>query len=133
MNERLSYIDFLKGIAIIFVLLLHTLSDGVRSAIIAQVHIGQAVPIFLTVTIFLSFLTMERLDDRISKWFEWIRIWRMFKRIILPFAIVLLIQCLILVYRTDFQPITILAGGARSRLLLYLGISSNMAFGSVCL
>ena len=35
MNERLSYIDSLKGIAIIFVLLLHTLSDGVRSAIIA--------------------------------------------------------------------------------------------------
>ena len=71
---------------------------------------------------------MERLDDRISKWFEWIRVWRMFKRIILPFAIVLLIQCLILVYRADFQPITILAGGGTVQALIIFGYIFKYGF-----
>lgn len=128
MNERLSYIDSLKGLAILFVLLLHSLSDGVRIAIWAPVHIGQAVPIFLAVTFFLSFLTMDKIGGSISEWFKLKRIKKMLRRVVLPFAVVLCIQCANLMYIGGFQPIIIVAGGGMVLVLIIFGYICKYGF-----
>ena len=115
MNSRLSYIDALKGIAITAVLLLHTLSDGARKAIIAPIHIGQAVPIFIAVTFFLSFLTMDRLNGKLIEWYKPARVLKMVKRVVIPFLIVLVLQCALLLFLSDVKPRVIIAGGPPSR------------------
>lgn len=111
MIERLSYIDSIKGGAIISVLLLHSLSEGALDAIYSTVHIEQAVPVFLTVTCFLSYMAMDRIGVNIGQWYDVKRIHRMIKRVVLPFVIVLLVQCIILLFTNSFDLISIMAGG----------------------
>ena len=55
MKARLPEIVFVKGIAIISVLLLHSLPENILDISLDSLHIGQAVPIFLFITFYLSF------------------------------------------------------------------------------
>lgn len=50
-KERNFEIDYLKGIAIIFVLIMHSLENTFLQGIRQEVYLGQAVPVF-----FYSFL-----------------------------------------------------------------------------
>lgn len=54
-KERNFEIDYLKGIAIIFVLIMHSLENTFLRGIRQEVYLGQAVPIFFTVSFFLAF------------------------------------------------------------------------------
>ena len=128
MNSRLSYIDALKGIAITAVLLLHTLSDGARKAIIAPIHIGQAVPIFIAVTFFLSFLTMDRLNGKLIEWYKPARVLKMVKRVVIPFLIVLVLQCALLLFLSDVKPRVIIAGGGYGPGSYYLWVYLQVWF-----
>ena len=53
--KRLDQYDFLKGVAIVFVLLLHSLSREVLWFMHSNYSIGQAVPLFILCTFVLSF------------------------------------------------------------------------------
>jgi len=73
-SVHLDNVDFIKGIAAISVILLHTLPVKVLYGTLAVFHIWQAVPIFLFVTFYLGFRNLERrcnkrilLSDRIKK------------------------------------------------------------------
>lgn len=84
MEKRSQEIDFVKGCAIFSVLLLHSLSNGVRTLIYSEVHIGQAVPIFIAVTFYLSFINLQKHSNDIKYWFSKRRIKSLFRRIVLP-------------------------------------------------
>lgn len=131
-TSRLSYIDALKGIAIVSVLLLHTLSGGVRELIYSQIHIGQAVPVFLATTFFLSYLSLDKMDGSLRKWFYWRRISKMINRVFLPFLVVLILQSVVHLYLNDFQILTIV-GGVWAWSLLCMDLPPNMGFITFCL
>lgn len=111
MTTRLPYLDSIKGLSIIFVLLLHSLSRASLGFICASFHIGQAVPIFLTVTFYLSYLTMDRMEGNVGRWYGRKRVAKMLKRVVLPFVVVLILQCIILIYLFDIQWIKLITEG----------------------
>lgn len=82
---HIGYIDFLKGLAIVSVILLHALPKNVLVGIGAILHIWQAVPLFVFISFVLIYLKLERksLQDYYSKQ-SWIKL---FKRIIFPFIL----------------------------------------------
>ena len=51
-QNHLENIDFIKGLAAISVILLHTLPESVLYGSFAVFHIWQAVPIFLFITFY---------------------------------------------------------------------------------
>jgi peptidoglycan/LPS O-acetylase OafA/YrhL len=59
-NRHLDHIDFIKGLAAISVILLHTIPQSVLYGAFAVYHIWQAVPIFLFITFYLGFRNLEK-------------------------------------------------------------------------
>lgn len=59
-TQRLDHIDFLKGFAIISVILLHALPEGALRPTLAPFHIWQSVPIFLFVAGITTSISFER-------------------------------------------------------------------------
>lgn len=110
-ENRLSSIDALKGLAILAVLLLHSLDPAILGVIYGKIHIGQAVPIFVMITFYLSFLSMERRGEDIMSYYSLSRIKKMVQRIILPFFVVLLVQCILLLVFSRLELRTILKSG----------------------
>lgn len=96
--KRIQEIDFIKGVAIISVILLHTLSQNFLSISRCQLHIGQAVPLFLFVTFYLSFWKISSKDDGkvFSRWFTKRRFFRVVVSIIIPFIIVSVLEAVIM-------------------------------------
>ena len=88
-------INFLKGVAILFVLLLHSLSRNCLLGSYAVFHIGQAVPIFFMVTFFLAFHSLSTKEYVFRDWFSKIRLIRLFKRIMLPVLVLTCFQVLV--------------------------------------
>ena len=97
MSDRLTSINAIKGLAIIFVLLLHSLSPEYLERIYSTVHIGQAVPIFIAVTFFLSYLKLDKCMGSISSWYTKRNFIKLFHKVIFPYVLVLMLQCLILI------------------------------------
>lgn len=83
---HIEWIDGAKGVAIIFVIFLHSLPClyKIRSIF----HIGQAVPVFLFIT---AYLTSIRFNG-INMYFMRERIWKLIKNVFIPFLVVLIIQ-----------------------------------------
>lgn len=81
-TERDESYDFIKGIAILAVILHHSLTfTGLANTNEIQYTLGHAVPIFITITIYLYFKKYERnLDSNIN-------LQRLFKSLIFPFFI----------------------------------------------
>lgn len=90
--KHIPYLDFIKGFAILAVILLHCLPNEQVGAI---AHIGQAVPLFLLVTSVLSFHKLESTPMRDYYGFPSLR--KMFRRVFRPFLLMTLLQ--ILIYR----------------------------------
>lgn len=125
MEKRSQEIDFVKGCAIFSVLLLHSLSNGVRTLICSYIHIGQAVPIFIAVTFYLSFINLQKHSNYIKYWFSKRRIKSLFKRIVLPvfvMNVVVISICFVSGYKR--QIISILESGGRPGVLLFVDLSS---------
>ena len=85
-KSHIEWIDGAKGVAIISVILLYSLPC--LHEIGSIFHIGQAVPIFLFVT---AYLTSTRFNA-INKYFARERIWKLIKNVLAPFLAVLCIQ-----------------------------------------
>lgn len=84
--KHIEWIDGAKGVAILSVILLHSLPC--LSEIGWMFHIGQAVPIFIFITAYLVSMHFESIQN----YFKWDRVFRMLKKIFVPFLIVLFIQ-----------------------------------------
>lgn len=83
---HIEWIDGAKGVAIISVILLHSLPCLYEIGSIF--HIGQAVPVFLFIT---AYLTSIRFNG-INMYFTRERIWKLIKNVFIPFLVVLIIQ-----------------------------------------
>lgn len=130
MNTRLSYLDSLKGLSIVFVILLHTLHKETLQLMYGSFHIGQAVPIFLTITFYLSYLTMDKLNGNVWQWYNGKRIIKMLKRVVLPFFVVLILQSLVLLYLNGIQSIKMIlhGGGGMDLVLIMYGFISRFGY-----
>ena len=100
LNTRIPEIDFIKGIAISSVILLHTLPEIVLDKVYDSIHIGQAVPLFLFITFFLSFNRLEKSGGKsvLSIYFSYNRIKRVLKDVALPFFIVVALELLLHIF-----------------------------------
>ena len=85
-KENIEWIDGAKGVAIISVILLHSLPCLYEIGSIF--HIGQAVPVFLFIT---AYLISTRFNG-INAYFTRERIWKLIKNVLIPFLAVLCIQ-----------------------------------------
>ena len=66
MKERIAYFDFLRGLAIMMVVGIHTYTLGEDSTVVRQL-LNAAVPLFIAISgYFLSQKKMENKDDYFS-------------------------------------------------------------------
>ena len=84
-GEYLGYIDFIKGVAILSVIMLHALPRDVLISLYAPLHIWQGVPLFVFVSFFLIF---RKIDNNITYcYYTQKSFLKLYKRIILPFVL----------------------------------------------
>lgn len=86
-QNHLDNIDFIKGLAAISVILLHTLPESVLYDSFAVYHIWQAVPIFLFITFYLGFRNFENTGNVFASYYSKDRIKRVFQKLWLPLLI----------------------------------------------
>ncbi len=87
--DKIKYydvVDFVKGMTIVFVILLHILSINTLNSIYACFHIWQAVPLFVLVSFYLLHKKLNRVS--IKEYYSISNIVKTLKRIVLPFALV---------------------------------------------
>lgn len=86
-SSHLDYIDFVKGVAALSVVLLHTLPVSILKGTIAVYHIWQAVPVFIFISFYLCFRNLERKDDVFKGYYSVDRIKKLFTKIWMPLLI----------------------------------------------
>lgn len=112
LSNRLDQYDFLKGVAIVFVLLLHSLSPDILWFIHSNYSIGQAVPLFLLCTFILSFNSMSIREGNKSYWFSRNKIRVLFGKILKPFLMVQLVLLMLLLLSDNSDKVIYLIKGA---------------------
>ena len=85
-SRHLGYVDFLKGFAIVSVILLHALPKKVLVETYAVFHIWQAVPLFVFISFLLIYIKLRRIS--VSDYYGKKNWGKLFKRIIAPFLII---------------------------------------------
>lgn len=85
---HLENVDFIKGIAAISVILLHTLPRFVLNDTFAVFHIWQAVPMFLFISFYLGFRNLEIKESVFKGYYSIDRIKKIFLKIWLPLLII---------------------------------------------
>lgn len=106
-KERQYQFDFIKGIAIISVILLHA---GISHKYFSTYWIGQAVPLFIGVSCFLGCLSLFK-NDGIRTYFGKERIKRMVIRIFKPFILAQIVLVGMYSITNNFSIKGFLAGG----------------------
>ena len=86
--KRIDGLDFLKGFAILWVVIEHALPKDVASKFFLFFPL-KAVPIFFSITLYLMFMKFSGNQKYFRDWYRWERLWRMFKKVFIPFFIVL--------------------------------------------
>lgn len=86
-TAHLDELDFIKGVAAISVIFLHTLPVSVLKGTLATFHIWQAVPVFLFVSFYLGFRGLENKSEFFKGYYSKDRIKKLFMRIWLPLLI----------------------------------------------
>lgn len=106
-DTHIDWIDGAKGVAILSVILLHSLPCLREIGWIW--HIGQAVPVFLFITAYLISMRFESLQT----YFQRERFAKMLKKVFIPFVFVFLIQlvCLALIDRLPSLKTIVKTGG----------------------
>ena len=129
-NSRLEEVDFIKGFAIASVILLHTLSAEIRDSLFSIFHIGQAVPIFIATTFFLSFISIQKAEKRIlANWYSKKRLYNMLKRIVLPVLVINVLQIIVmLLFKRNDLITRILFGGATDQVHTIYGFTFNCGY-----
>lgn len=92
---RLENIDFIKGLATLSVILLHTLPEKVLMDSLAVYHIWQAVPTFMFISFFLSFKGLSMKDNILRGYFTKERIKGLFKKLWLPLLSLSILQTIL--------------------------------------
>jgi peptidoglycan/LPS O-acetylase OafA/YrhL len=85
-------IDFIKGTAIIAVILLHSLPEGVLKILGAPFHIWQAVPLFFLVAGFNARSSFRYAPRSITAAFSVARLLGHFKRLMIPYLIIFVVE-----------------------------------------
>jgi len=91
-------IDFIKSIAILSVIVLHSLSTNIKLRIFAPFHIWHAVPIFMVVAGINSSLLLLDKDYEAFKEYSLEKIKKKFIRIVIPFIIILACELLLIYF-----------------------------------
>lgn len=100
--NRIEGLDFLKGLLILYVIFEHTLPSSVAEKYF-QVFPFKAVPCFFCITFFLMFCKFSRMQNYFEAHYRWDSFFRMFKKIFIPFFIVLLAQLIIMLITGRFD------------------------------
>lgn len=97
-QNHLRHIDFIKGLAAISVILLHTLPEGVLYSSFAVYHIWQAVPIFLFITFYLGFRSFEKTVDFFKGYYSKERVKKIFQKLWLPLLILAVLEAFFFIF-----------------------------------
>lgn len=92
--KHLEEVDFIKGLAAVSVIFLHTLPLIVLKGSFAVFHIWQAVPIFLFISFFLGFRNLDKKEDVFKGYYSKDRLKKIFLKIWLPLLILAVIEAL---------------------------------------
>lgn len=84
---HLKDVDFIKGIAAVSVIFLHTLPRFVLEDTIALFHIWQAVPMFLFISFYLGFRNLENKENIFKGYYTKERLKKIFLKIWLPLLV----------------------------------------------
>lgn len=93
-QNHLENIDFIKGLAAISVILLHTLPESVLYGSFAVFHIWQAVPIFLFITFYLAFRSFEKTENVFKGYYSKERVKKIFQKLWLPLLILAVLEAI---------------------------------------
>lgn len=110
-ENRIIEYDFIKGIAIVSVILLHTL-DAYLIPSGAFFHMWQAVPLFVLISFILLFKKLE--ITSLKEYYSWENIKKTLKKILVPFILIELLILLIFIIKGNFSslPLSYKALGA---------------------
>ena len=98
-KKRINQVDLLKGLAIISVILIHTFPDELLALIGAPFYLWQAVPVFLLLAAFTgSLVYTSRNRKNLSDLYDPSLLARRFRRILLPFSLIWVIQVVVILY-----------------------------------
>ena len=89
---HLEEVDFIKGLAAISVIFLHTLPLSILKGTFAVFHIWQSVPLFLFITFYLGFRNLDKKEDVFRGYYSNDRLWKIFLKIWLPLLILAVIE-----------------------------------------
>lgn len=110
LQQRDLFIDFLKGLCIISVVLTHNLPEVVMKASVFVLWGAMAVPLFLTLQSYHVFHRGMRPGKKLKDYYPWRKIWH---RILKPFAIITLVTGAILVI-AGHDPVSVIKGAVIS-------------------
>lgn len=85
-------VDFIKGLAAISVIFLHTLPLIVLKGTFAVFHIWQAVPVFIFISYYLGFRNLEKKEDIFNGYYSKDRFKKIFLKIWLPLLLLAVIE-----------------------------------------
>lgn len=97
-QNHLENIDFIKGLAAISVILLHTLPESLLYGSFAVYHIWQAVPIFLFITFYLGFSSLEKSGNVFKDYYSKERIKKVFQKLWIPLLILAVLEAIFFVF-----------------------------------
>ena len=104
-NKHQYELDFIKGIAIISVLVLHSLKTETLDQIVSSFYLKQAVPLFIAVTFYLGFRSLSLKTNAceiLKYWYSKNRIIKTYNRIVKPFILIYIAQ-LVIIFLLDIN------------------------------
>lgn len=110
-GERDYFIDFLKGVSIIFVILAHNLFPSLQKTLLFCLWGGQAVPIFLLIQSYHGYNKIISKSITLKEYFSKQNLSKLYIRILQPFVYLLIIQTLILISTENFNIKQIIGSG----------------------
>ena len=118
-KENLEYVDLIKGFAALSVILLHAFPKQILYITFAEVHIWQAVPLFVFVSFFLIYRKMEYC--KFEEYYSWSSFVKLFKKILVPFVLLQLVFISVYALQGDLTSIkNLIAYGGYGRGSYYI-------------
>jgi surface polysaccharide O-acyltransferase-like enzyme len=110
-SEQLKWVDFVKGFAVLSVILIHTSTREFLNNTFAYVHIWQAVPLFVFISFFLFFRKLDKRSP--NEWYRWTNVKKVIWRVVIPFIFLEAFFVLNIVHNENWSEIKsfILNGG----------------------
>lgn len=92
-GKREYWIDFIKGVAVLSVILLHSIAQPILIKSFAFVHLWQAVPIFIFISFYLTFHRLDTYGQ--DNYYSALRLKKLTSRIIVPYVFLQIVFCLL--------------------------------------